>query len=923
MYKVFFLFFGIILFLSTYQIKAQNIYSSAAQLSMFDIDVVQEIKDSLRLIEDGWQVCDSATKFGVDFEDVRKILKFMINPLNKEYLISDIKINKFASFYAWYLKNYTQNRTGLRKKLNNAIRLNRQYIDSEKINRENAMKWLENLQNNKKEKLKQNTNQITTLSNELNQPNIINSIDIKNSIDSLKLLEIQINSEIEKLKEQYDKLKAVSKNPEVPDSIKKDLFKVIGDSYQKLNDEIITNDKYDNQNQMKVIIENKIENTIQNDANLINSSNKFQSGLIDAFAIILEERIKEGWTEMFLAEFKKELLENNKNNEIKSLFPNTFELLKNIGINNIIKYDELGKSLRKSIIEDFKQFPINIFYFIDSTQVDFFEEIRNNSHYEEIKTCILFVDKLSSTKDLNETLTFIDDTFFNKSKQNRNKKIYQFIHLTKILKQSFENDSKASLIINNLKKDNGYNQIRRTIYTLALIYYHNQDFIDSLISAISPDSLKNKFANELNIIKELSTNLDTIYNNEYKNNINLIHESVESLDITKINSTILFQEAISNLLKLTNEKVEIRKKFDSAMKKLDSISFEISNKSIVIYELFQNIIKLKDKTSETNSFNPDLVKGYIDVIKGAEKLSEFFGLNVKISSKLKEGFDIYKSLYDKDYSNLIKLTINLSGIVNNDIMISDANLLIKSVRNQIEQKEKLYEEIADLSKKNQLKIDLSNLKDSLELSINAINRYNSLKPLLKYSNFIEGIASARNSQELKNVIESVIDPKGSFYTKQMDCFNISISAYPGINICKEDLSNKIFSSNDYLNTEWNFGISAPLGFDFSWQVPCTIIPNGIYLTLFDLGAVFSYRMADDTSKGLPHEVTFQQIFSPGLYLNWYIKNSLPITISFGASWSPQLRKITAEANVIEPVSFRYGIKICWDIPLITLYRNND
>ncbi len=112
------------------------------------------------------------------------------------------------------------------------------------------------------------------------------------------------------------------------------------------------------------------------------------------------------------------------------------------------------------------------------------------------------------------------------------------------------------------------------------------------------------------------------------------------------------------------------------------------------------------------------------------------------------------------------------------------------------------------------------------------------------------------------------------------------------------------------NTEPLVGITAPIGFEFTWGFRKKIASRttkdhgyaikdedikklsgsnfGIMLQVLDIGAVFKYRLNDSESE-LPEEFTFKQVFSPGAAFHYGFRKT-PITLSAGYQYTPELRK---------------------------------
>ncbi|BFP43201.1 hypothetical protein FGF1_40460 [Flavobacteriaceae bacterium GF1] len=199
----------------------------------------------------------------------------------------------------------------------------------------------------------------------------------------------------------------------------------------------------------------------------------------------------------------------------------------------------------------------------------------------------------------------------------------------------------------------------------------------------------------------------------------------------------------------------------------------------------------------------------------------------------------------------------------------------------------------------------------------------------KYGKFMVDIVTADDSDKVKEAIKRNVT-KFSYLDKRNSRFSWTISAHPGVYGGVERLEE----TDD---TNANFGITAPIGFEFMWGIRGKGNNNklknkfvqkdgsvrslsghswSIFASFADLGAAFNYRLNDSESE-LPEELTFKQIFSPGLSLNYGIKNS-PITIGVGIQYTPELRKVTMNTIETGSNSLRGMIRLSWDIPLIKI-----
>jgi hypothetical protein len=181
------------------------------------------------------------------------------------------------------------------------------------------------------------------------------------------------------------------------------------------------------------------------------------------------------------------------------------------------------------------------------------------------------------------------------------------------------------------------------------------------------------------------------------------------------------------------------------------------------------------------------------------------------------------------------------------------------------------------------------------------------KGILKYGTFIATVAEAKSAKDVKNAISAVALPVGSFSIKQHSDFNISLNGYVGYAF---DFASK-FSS----------GIYAPVGVSFNWGVGPK--KNGgaftIFGSIFDVGAIVSYRLKDDTTSQLKQDVRLESIFSPSVQL-MYEFPGIPLAVCAGWRLTPKLfYSNNQDFQVVSPHSV-FNLSILVDIPLITIFN---
>lgn len=192
-------------------------------------------------------------------------------------------------------------------------------------------------------------------------------------------------------------------------------------------------------------------------------------------------------------------------------------------------------------------------------------------------------------------------------------------------------------------------------------------------------------------------------------------------------------------------------------------------------------------------------------------------------------------------------------------------------------------------------------------------------PLIKnvsfYGNFLVDLVNAsneKNSDHIKFILDKYTLPISSYRIKRQKNFTIDIAAYPGINLGYEFSESKSAS----------FGIAAPIGFSFSKKnnkEKVSSSSSSLFVSVVDIGAPFTYRLANDSAEGLPDNITWKQIFAPGLYYVYGINKS-PFAISFGFQYAPLLRKIETNNVLKNENIFRTQLGITVDIPIFNLKK---
>jgi hypothetical protein len=187
------------------------------------------------------------------------------------------------------------------------------------------------------------------------------------------------------------------------------------------------------------------------------------------------------------------------------------------------------------------------------------------------------------------------------------------------------------------------------------------------------------------------------------------------------------------------------------------------------------------------------------------------------------------------------------------------------------------------------------------------------KHLAEFIKFLTDISNAKTSEDIKVVLNHYAAPVHSYRVARTVRSSASIAAYPGVYAGVE------YSSKGS-STAGTFGITAPIGFAFSWGT-AKQASNSVFISLVDIGAALSYRFNNDTTD-LPQKVYLGQIFSPGVAHVRGFRNS-PLALKYGVQYAPLLRTIKDGNNTYSNAGvWRFSVAITVDIPLLILSQRH-
>ncbi|MBL7814592.1 MAG: hypothetical protein JNL70_06270 [Saprospiraceae bacterium] len=214
-----------------------------------------------------------------------------------------------------------------------------------------------------------------------------------------------------------------------------------------------------------------------------------------------------------------------------------------------------------------------------------------------------------------------------------------------------------------------------------------------------------------------------------------------------------------------------------------------------------------------------------------------------------------------------------------------------------------------------------------------------LKSFFYYGNFMTDVLTASNSEDVAQILERYAAPVGSYSVKRRSTFSLSLNAYPGLFMGWESPKNSELLK-DVNRTSFITGVTAPIGLSFNFgglgeknNSDSEFDLNdkkykkkhyqslSAFVSVIDIGAVLSYRWADDQAQGLPQSIEWAQVIAPGLHLVYGFPN-LPLTLNAGVQVAPKLRKVTLDnGNELKNTDFlRFSLALTTDISIFNFYH---
>lgn len=327
-------------------------------------------------------------------------------------------------------------------------------------------------------------------------------------------------------------------------------------------------------------------------------------------------------------------------------------------------------------------------------------------------------------------------------------------------------------------------------------------------------------------------------------------------------------------------------------------------------QVLTQIKKLEDSKSTFDSKkslkDTDKIKYNEEVIKLVNSFFSFFDFAIELAY-FSNPSSYYNSPYFKLYRPVAQTTISAIDAGQRkdygQLIIYSMQILEPLAEARINYLEKKLGEKSSLAIKKEIKILRGVVKN-----------------FMYYGGFMVDVLSANSTFEIKGIINKYAAPVGSYRVKRESEFSVSLSSYPGL-YGGWETTNRSGANESFVT-----GVTAPIGLSLNWGNSIYGLKAkghsfSLYASVIDIGAAFSYRWSNSEGEGFPEEIKWEQIISPGFHAVWGIGNS-PMALMIGGQYTPLLRKITDQNNVLQPNAWRFGATVSVDIPIFHFFRSN-
>lgn len=670
----------------------------------------------------------------------------------------------------------------------------------------------------------------------------------------------------------------------------------------------------------------QILNTIQQisipneTASLTNFRIPTQTEMIDALAIYMARRFKQ---EVALTLFNELVKVLNKKELLGELFPATIRLFNN---NNEFEIPRFGSMWNHAISEDLVNLPNNI------KNSEYLKNKvfgnRPTEHYLLFRDMVTISEMVIKKNSLPEIVSlYKSDTSMLESNQLKQCAEVMYLINTEL---NDTTSSKYWINWNELAKMN-----LEEFEILLSLWESKYEPLFNLLAIKKPstwitaerktkaETIKNYFTKLLVTFNNLQ-NTQKQYLDRLQKDPNAPYTGMSFWDFQKNLFTQLLNEKIitvpgkvDSLIRFVNHSLAIYKLLEE--KKYAPMIHEAVN----ILELFA-----PEKASRINEL---LVKDWKLERRKFKTIAEDFSQKIAtINAAFMSDIERLKKYSGSDLSAEIKCTNTYKTY---ESLVKDTEVLL--FFNRLKSKSLLAIKDIDMFEKFMIKA-VTDKATTLHLDIKK-NSPSAYKYLITTAEFLTDAMSSGNSKQLANVIEAYAMPPNSYKIKRKSRFSVDLNAYIGAYAGLELIKEKSTVKNDTITAPgFVYGLSAPVGFSLSWGhrknsqggsnsfltrkgkfKESTNNAFTVTLSIIDIAAVVTYRVAKGENEALPKDLKWSQLLSPGIHIREGIRNT-PLNFSAGVQFTPQLRNLNATG--LEQKAWRFYTGIFFDLPLYNIYH---
>lgn len=659
-----------------------------------------------------------------------------------------------------------------------------------------------------------------------------------------------------------------------------------------------------------------------------------QSDVIDALAIYLASRVKLETALTFIEYIKKGL---KKDSVLLNLFPETINLFSSY---SSYEMPNFGSVWQQAFAEDFAKIPERIAAFKDTGNY-FFRQFADNPTFKFLHQSVEVAMLAYQQHSLTDIIQYLNNRYDTFSSARPIPLFGKFIRLFNMLNEEFYSTGADRYWISFSDFNHVSNDEMLVLAALLHKKYRTKvfDFLNVNVNTLKPATTR--LTAGLQDMKEWLSGIFFLIN-QFQSAQQSVAELKKAGKVAIANQQFwkFMPDMLDRFLRSAGSGLPIVKDIHlqsqrwigravSVYSNLHDIYAALENKNFSIaFDRVLNILdtltsddKLK-KTRLALAFIRDKYKRADDLRKGwAEALPKLTASIDSISSRLSTLYSLARRV--KTDSRLI------------DSLKTESAAFVDYLKSQqlFDYFYKAFGESAQLQK------FITGTADHIERFAENFYRQNN-RTITRTISFINDVMKSGDSKTLSRVIASYASPPLSYKQKRETRFSIDLNAFVGLYLGQE------FNPESRLpgSAAWIYGLSAPIGFCFSWGQSKPISTGelgghyfisrkgeyrkmkrnnrSITLSVVDIGAAVAYRLSNGPENELPQKITWAQVFSPGLHFQQGIRNT-PLCLGLATQYTPQLRNFN---NVTNPkqrdlkaaLSLRVGIY--FDLPLMNIYR---